>query len=150
MKLEKIFEAKDGNLFTLSGEAVEKESVRAVNLSWKAVEPNEEGSYNEELLATLRLSLKANEEEKKFVYIVPIVDKDMTGEKYEQFTAAMKHSARRLKDCISIVGFALPKEIAEDEEKATFYIEELSAKHAQYVFFAQGKNEIAGVNIVRL
>ena len=119
------------------------------------MEADEEGAYNEEFLAKLREELKALEEkneENKFVYISPIIDREASpsADKAEQFTAAMKHSARRLKDCISIVGFAIPPQIAKDSEKAAFYISEMSAKHAQYVFFAQAQKDINGIGIVEI
>ena len=155
MKLEKIFEAKDGKLFKVTGDAVDLKNIKAIPLSWKEVEADEEGAYNEELLAKLREELKALEEkneENKFVYISPIIDREASpsADKAEQFTAAMKHSARRLKDCISIVGFAIPSQIAKDSEKAAFYISEMSAKHAQYVFFAQAQKSINGIDIVEI
>ena len=155
MKLEKIFEAKDGKLFKVTGEAVDIKSIKVIPLSWKEVEADEEGAYNEELLANLREELKAleeNSEENKFVYICPLIDREASAsaDKAEQFTAAMKHSARRLKDCVSITGFAIPSEIAKDSEKAAFYISEMAAKHAQYVFFAQAKKEINGIDVVEI
>lgn len=103
---------------------------KALSVKWSDVEGSPE-EYNEEFLAKLRDNLKSLEEKKEFVFIEPLFDKD--GSK-EGFTAAMKHTARRIKDCTSVIGFALPEEILEEKD---FYIEELSAKHAHYCFFCK-------------
>ena len=79
----------------------------------------------------LRDELKSLEEKNEFVFIEPVFDKNAS---VEQFTAAMKHTARRIKDCVSVIGFALPKEA---EAQKDFFIEELSAKHQQYCFFSK-------------
>ena len=134
MKLEKIFDCQDGKLIKVDGSAVESGTVSPFALSWKSVEEGDEGIYNEELLASIRLSLKEMEESGKFVFIKGEKDRDGS---FEQYTAAMKHAARRLKDCISIAGFWIPEDA--NSEDAALFIEELSAKHAQYVFFSASK-----------
>ena len=141
MKLEKIFDCQDGKLIKVDGSAVEEGIVSPFALSWKSVEEGEEGVYNEELLASIRLSLKEMEGSGKYVFIKG--EKDRDGE-FSQYTAAMKHAARRLKDCTSIAGFWIPE--GTKSEDASFFIEELSAKHAQYVFFSASK--IEGANTV--
>ena len=104
------------------------------------MEKEERRKKTEDFLAKLRDDLKALEDKKEFVFIEPVFDKNAGA---EQFTAAMKHCARRIKDCVSVIGFAIPSEILASK---AFYIEELSAKHAQYCFFCK---EDAGSDIVR-
>ena len=138
MKLKKLFEAKDQKLFKVDGgDEVEIRPEMAKTVKWSDVEQEAE-SYNEEYLAHLRDELKSLEEKNQFVFIVPVFDKDAPS---SQFTAAMKHTARRIKDCVSVIGFAIPEEVIQD---ADTYIEELSAKHSQYCFFCKKslKNDV--------
>lgn len=137
MKLERLFEVKESKLYTVEGKPVQVEG-KAFSVKWSDVEAGE-GEYNEDFLAKLREDLKALEEKSQFVFIEPVFDKTAD---FEQFTAAMKHCARRIKDCVSVIGFALPAEVVEHKD---FYIEELSAKHAQYCFFCK---QNAGTEIV--
>lgn len=117
----------------MAGEAVSLEG-KAFPVKWSEVEGEAE-EYKEDFLAKLRDQLKALEEKGQFVFIEPIFDKNAG---YEQFTAAMKHCARRIKDCVSVIGFAIPEEIFDQR---AFYIEELSAKHQQYCFFIRKNGE---------
>ncbi|MCR4823691.1 MAG: hypothetical protein K5873_12560 [Treponema sp.] len=133
MKLERLFEVKDGKLYKAGGEPFSLEG-RAYPVKWSNVEAGAE-EYNEDFLAKLRDELKAMEEKSSFVFIEPVFDKDAS---CEQFTAAMKHCARRIKDCISVIGFAIPEEIYD---KRAFYMEELSAKHSHYCFFCKKSGE---------
>lgn len=137
MKLERLFEVKDSKLYTVAGESYSIEG-KAFPVKWSDVEGGAE-EYNEDFLAKLRDDLKALEEKKEFVFIEPVFDKDAGT---EQFTAAMKHTARRIKDCVSVIGFAIPGEILGEK---TAYMEELSAKHQQYCFFSK---EAAGTDVV--
>lgn len=137
MKLERLFEVKDSKLYAVSGESVPVDG-KAFPVKWSDVEAGAE-EYNEDFLAKLRDDLKVLEEKKQFVFIEPVFDKNAD---YEQFTAAMKHTARRIKDCVSVIGFAIPVEILENR---AYYIEELSAKHQQYCFFCK---ESAGTDVV--
>ena len=136
MKLERLFEVKDRKLYTMTGEEVALDG-KAFPVKWSDVEANE-GEYNEDFLAKLRDELKSLEEKGEFVFIEPVFDKN--GD-YEQFTASMKHCARRIKDCVSVIGFSIPEEIFDHKD---FYIEELSAKHAHYSYFCK-KNAVDGV-----
>ena len=133
MKLEKLFEAKEKKLFKISGGdevAILPEMAKSVR--WSDVEPQAD-VYNEEFLAKLRDELKSLEEKNSFVFIEPVFDKGANADK-AQFTAAMKHTARRIKDCVSVIGFAIPEEMLSDVDT---YCAELSAKHAQYCFFCK-------------
>lgn len=134
MKLERLFEVKDSKLFKISGEEVKIQPQMIKSVKWSDVEGDPE-VYNEEFLAKLREELKALEEKNEFVLIEPVFDKSAD---YEQFTAAMKHTARRIKDCVSVIGFSIPEEILTNtNENKDYYIEEMSAKHAQYCFFCK-------------
>ncbi|MBQ7159109.1 MAG: hypothetical protein IJS09_06785 [Treponema sp.] len=145
MKLEKIFEVKDGSLYKIGGEKLSTDGM-AKTVRWSQVEP-ETDAYDEAFLAALRDELKALEEQGKFVYIDAVFDKDGDA---AQFTAAMKHCARRIKDCVSVAGFSVPEQIAgggfAEGGSAAEYIAELSQKHGQYVFFCKN----APANLVNL
>ena len=121
----------------MSGEEVSLTG-KAFPIKWSSVESGAE-EYNEDFLAKLRDELKSLEEKGEFVFIEPVFDKSAD---YGQFTASMKHCARRIKDCVSVIGFAIPTEIFENR---AFYIEELSAKHTQYCFFCK---QDAGSDVV--
>lgn len=138
MKLERLFEVKKSKLFKVSGEEFPVSSKNIKSVKWNEVEGAPE-EYNEEFLAQLRDELKSLEEKEEFVFIEPVFDKTGLNENsIEQFTAAMKHTARRIKDCISVIGFAIPAEV---ETKKDFYIAELSQKHQQYCFFSKNLQE---------
>ena len=130
MKLERRGEVKDSKRYRIGEDTEYKREARAVK--WSDVEGTPE-EYNEEFLAKLRDELKALEEKGFFVLIEPLFDKSADA---QQFTAAMKHTARRIKDCVSVSGFAIPEEISGESERA-FYIEEMSAKHKHYCFFSK-------------
>ena len=130
MKLEKLFEVKDSKLFKVGGEEVPATGMEKP-LKWSEVEAAAE-EYDEAFLASLRDELKSLEETSSFVFIEPQIDKDAP---IDQFIAAMKHTARRIKDCTSVAGFAIPVQMTRDEAAA--YIEELSQKHAHYVYFSK-------------
>lgn len=134
MKLERLFEVKNSKLFKVSGEEFALSSKNIKSIKWSDVEGAPE-EYNEEFLANLRDELKSLEEKNEFVFIEPLFDKGLPDENNaEQFTAAMKHTARRIKDCVSVIGFAVPAEV---EQKKDFYIAELSQKHQHYCFFSK-------------
>lgn len=137
MKLERLFEVKNHKLYTMSGEEISFEG-KAFPVKWSDVEAGPE-EYNEDFLAKLRDDLKALEDKNEFVFIEPVFDKDA---ECEQFTAAMKHCARRIKDCLSVIGFAIPDAVFDQR---SFYVDELSAKHGQYCFFCK---KDAGSDIV--
>lgn len=138
MKLERLFEVKKSKLFKISGEEFFLTAKNVKSVKWSEVEGAPE-EYNEDFLAKLRDELKSLEEKNEFVFIEPLFDKS-AGEKInvEQFTAAMKHTARRIKDCVSVIGFAIPAEIESEKD---FYIAEISQKHQQYCFFSKNLQE---------
>ena len=140
MKLEKLFEVKDNRLYRIGGEEVKIDGM-ARPVRWSEVEPETE-AYDEAFLANLRDELKALEPQDAFVYIDAVFDREGDA---AQFTAAMKHCARRIKDCVSVAGFAIPGQIAgggfAEGSPAAEFVEELSHKHAQYVFFCKNAPE---------
>lgn len=133
MKLEKLFFEKDGKIFDASDKEVSLDG-KFCAVKWSDVESDVE-VYNEDFLAKLRDDLKEKEEKGEFVMIQPVVDKELTSDNSEIFTAAMKHCARRIKDCVSVMGFCVPQELKSlGDDKVDFYKEELLAKHKHYVF----------------
>ena len=84
--------------------------------------------------------LKAMEAAGDFAVLVPVVDKALeTPEQEELFINAYNHTARRVKDCISVAGFELPAQL---KDKAAF-METLAIKHAQYVYFTKAENPLS-------
>lgn len=133
MKFEKFFESKNHKLFKIDGTETPVSAVKAWPVKWSDVEGAEE-EYNENYLAKLRDQLKALEEKGEFAFIEPVYDKDaLPG----QFNNAMKHTSRRIKDCASVIGFALPDQVADDSDVTADFLEKLSEKHPHYVYFAK-------------
>jgi hypothetical protein len=66
-----------------------------IPVRWSQIEP-EDGGYDEAFLANLRKELKARGED---VVLEPIRDKDAG-----DFTAAVVHLTRRVKDCEKVIG----------------------------------------------
>lgn len=159
MKLDARFESKNGKLYALktgaeadtgalipfdsgvlsgaSSEIAETEAQRfsdnsgkilAVYVPHRAVEISE-NMYDEMYLAALRVFLKSIEAYGAYAIVVPISDCGA-----ERLTQAMCHTARRIKDCASVIGFALPDTLRESE--ATTFTDAMSAKHAHYVYFS--------------
>lgn len=133
MKFEKLFEAKEHKLIDKNGNEIKITPDMAISVKWSEVEAAEE-EYNEAFLAKLRDLLKTFESEEKYVFIEPVYDKNANP---GQFTATMKHTSRRIKDCLSVIGFAIPNEIAEDKVVVDDFIEKISEKHPHYVYFSK-------------
>lgn len=142
MKLDPIFTVKENKLYKISdNSAVDTESLKKIEIKWSQVELAEE-SYNEEYLAQLREELKAMDDAGTFALLVPIVDKPLeNADQLELFINAFNHTARRVKDCVSVVGFILPEEITakgfDAGTPAADFMETLAIKHAQYVYFSK-------------
>lgn len=167
MKLEALFKSEKNTLFTIDGREISTENLAvfaADSLNEKAALPDaelcivetpwafvgkDEESYNEEGLASLRDWLKLLEENKKFAVIKPVSETGLDAAQKEALTASMKHCARRIKDCVSVAGFAIPAECSDDGSKS-FFVEELSQKHAQYVYFSADAAVLAEEKIVRI
>ena len=144
MKLEPVFFVKQNKLYKIDDNSpVDTEQLQKIEILWSKVELEDE-IYNEEFLASLRDELKSLEVSGKFVILVPVIDKPLeNSEQIESFTNACNHTARRVKDCISVAGFEIPAEITDYQN----FIEVLSKKHAQYVYFSHNK-EIGDSSIV--
>ncbi len=133
MKLQRLFEVKENILYKIDGGKFDVTPDCIKKISWSDVEGEVE-EYNEDFLAKLRDELKEKENEGKFVFIEGDMDKQGETEVYIQ---AMKHTARRIKDCVSVIGFAIPDSIALSTSDKDHFIDELSAKHAQYCYFSK-------------
>jgi hypothetical protein len=158
MKLEPLFFIKQNNLYKIqTQEKVELSNFQNVSyqeftqnplsnefvkidINWSAIELENE-VYNEELLAQLRDNLKKLDENNHFAIINPIADKQISSyDDADLFINACNHMARRIKDCESVIGLELPDQIFAQEAAADF-MDTLSKKHANYVFFANNSNE---------
>ena len=151
MKLDPIFTVKQNKLYKISdNSAVDATALKKIQIKWSEVELAEE-SYNEEYLAQLRDELKAMDDAGTFAVLVPVVDKPLdSAEQIEAFINTYNHTARRVKDCVSVAGFVLPEEITskgfDAGTPAADFMETLAIKHAQYVYFTGNTN--APENIV--
>ena len=151
MKLEPIFTVKNHKLYKIdSGAQVDPASLKKIEIKWSQVELAQE-SYNEEYLASLREELKVMDEDGTFAVLLPLLDKPLDSpEQIEAFINTYNHTARRVKDCVSVVGFELPEAITakgfDAGSPAADFMETLAIKHAQYVYFS--KNTKAPENIV--
>lgn len=158
MKLEPLFFIKQNNLYKIqTQEKVELSNFQTVSyqeftqnplsnefikidINWSAIELDDE-VYNEELLAQLRDNLKKLDENNHFAIINPIADKQISSyDDADLFINACNHMARRIKDCESVIGLELPDQIFAQEAAADF-MDTLSKKHSNYVFFANNSNE---------
>lgn len=137
MKLDPLFTVKENKLYSIENNSqVDIATLSFEKIAWSTVELEDE-AYNEEFLAALREKLKNYELLKTFAVLEPVVDKPLeTPEQIELFINAFNHTARRVKDCINVVGFVLPAELSTPEQ----FIETLSIKHAQYVYFSKAEN----------
>jgi len=161
MKIDARFESKNGKLYALStgaeadtsalipfdssvlagasSESAEAEAQRfsqdgdkilAVYVPHRAVEISK-NTYDEMYLAALRVFLKSIEAYGAHAIVVPVSDGACGA---ERLTQAMRHTARRIKDCASVIGFAIPD--AMDENDAAAFTGAMSEKHAHYVYFS--------------
>ena len=156
MKLDPIFTAKNNELYKISDNSkVDLSDVKEINgsslvytnnfickisIPWSKVELEDE-LYNEEFLANLRDYLKILDDKNQFAIIKPVIDKSLENQdQLELFINAFNHTARRVKDCVSVAGMELPSELLakgfSDDSPVVQFIEKLAVKHAQYVYFA--------------
>ena len=168
MKLEKRFCVKDNRLYYIEGNnelgisgtrlsasacagggipPSDLSRLLLIDLPWTQV-GCDETSYNEEFLASFRDFLKALEEKGGYAAIIPLADRQPSGGEAEDFVASFRHCARRVKDCASVAGFAVPAGVPGVD--AAFFMEELSAKHPQYVFFSGDDSLLKDPGLVRL
>lgn len=142
MKLDQIFTVNQNKLIKIENNSeVDISTLEKIEIKWSTVELAEE-SYNEEYLAALRDNLKTLDDGGKFAILIPVVDKALeTPEQIELFINAFNHTARRVKDCISVAGMELPEQLIKTgTENIQLFIETLAKKHAQYVYFTKDEN----------
>lgn len=142
MKLDQIFTVNQNKLIKIENNSeVDISTLEKIEIKWSTVELAEE-SYNEEYLAALRDNLKTLDDGGKFAILIPVVDKALeTPEQIELFINAFNHTARRVKDCISVAGMELPEQLIKTgTENIQLFIETLAKKHAQYVYFTKDTN----------
>lgn len=156
MKLEALFKSKDNKLVRIADEKeISLENLKiykssevdktvadvdffAIEIPWSTIEIKD-GIYNEEFLANLREFLKKAEGRNQTGIIIPVIDKDYSSdEKKEAFTDAFNHTARRIKDCVSVVGFKLSDATVNADQSISF-METLAKKHAQYLYFVKSE-----------
>ncbi|WP_147634226.1 hypothetical protein [Treponema pectinovorum] len=133
MKFEKLFTSKNHLLFKMDGTQVPITEKMVKRIKWSEIEGAEE-VYNEEFLAKLRDELKTLEEKGEFVFVECAYDKKAIPGQYND---AIKHASRRIKDCKSVIGFALPEQIACDVDVLKDFFEKISEKHPHYVYFSK-------------
>lgn len=121
-------------------------SVLIWNILWKDVESAVD-EYNEDLLAKLRLAIK-DSQELGFYSIINLQPRDFAlfgtdNLEYmkEHFLDALYHTARRLKDCESILGFEhisdfIPMNDSEKIEYSKLVVDKLYKKHPHYIYFS--------------
>lgn len=90
-----------------------------------------DGGYDENLLANLRAFLKKLEENSGWAIISPSTD--FSSPSTEEIIDATYHTARRIKDCKSVIGVKIPDGFSEQDANAL--IEALSKKHPHYIYF---------------
>ena len=144
MKLDPIFTVKDKKLYKIADNSpVDTSTLKRIDIPWSTVELEDE-AYNEEYLAQLREHLKSMEAAGEFAVLVPVVDKALeTPEQEELFINAFNHTARRVKDCISVAGMELAPQLKDKQA----FMDTLAVKHAQYVYFTKAENPLSD-NIV--
>ena len=144
MKLDPIFTVKNKKLYKIAdGSEVDTATLKRIDIPWSTVELEDE-AYNEEYLAQLREQLKAMEETDTFAVLVPLADKPLeTPEQEDLFINAYNHTARRVKDCISVAGMELAPQLKNKQA----FMDTLAIKHAQYVYFTKAENPLSD-NIV--
>lgn len=166
MKFDPIVEYKNNELFNLDNKKINLENIKEVllkelkntftpsfikenefNLIKIIVDQKdillEDGSYNEELLAEFRDVLKSVEDKNIYIVVSSFCDEcdSVDSERAEVLISTLKHTARRIKDCICVIGFEVPSAfVAKDEEinqnsYSYWFISELYPKHKHYLFF---------------
>lgn len=151
----KLFRLSDGENISLENLKIQdaeqisdqtpagNEKISGLLVKWNSVEI-EPGSYNEEFLANLREYLKKEEEAGNFVFIIPSAQKELAdADEADTFISAMVHTARRIKDAQSVIGFSIAREILQKDANSTldensysqWFVNEMNKKHSHYVYF---------------
>ena len=140
MKLDPIFTVKNKKLYKIADDSqVDTSTLKRIEIPWSTVEIEDE-AYNEEYLAALREQLKGFDAAGIFAVLVPVADKTLeTPEQEELFINAYNHTARRVKDCVSVAGLELAPQLKDKQA----FMETLAVKHAQYVYFTKAENPLS-------
>ena len=144
MKLDPIFTVKQNKLYKIEDNSpVDISTLKFIEIKWSTVELSDE-AYNEEYLAQLREDLKQLDEKNEFAVLIPVADKPLENqEQLELFINAYNHTARRVKDCVSVAGMELAPQLLikgfAPDSPACQFMETLAVKHAQYVYFAKAE-----------
>lgn len=145
MKLEPVFTVKNNKLIKIADDSlVDISSLKKIEIKWSTVEMEDE-AYNEEYLASLREELKTLDNQNIFAILIPVTDKPLeTPEQVELFINAYNHTARRIKDCVSVAGYELPSALLkfglEADSAVKNFMDTIAIKHAQYVNFAKSED----------
>ncbi len=123
-----------------------KNRISVIKVQWEKIDFGG-GNYNEEILAELRAYLKKLEENGRFAFIIPSTEKEISdSDLADSYIKAMVHTARRIKDCASVVGFAVPDEFLEKDSDSEvsvldensysqWFVSEMNVKHGHYIYF---------------
>lgn len=162
MKFDPLFKSENNKLVKIEGNAVfnteklhliygenissaelpsESSELVGIQVKWSAVEL-QPGVYNEEFLAVMRDYLKLLEKYGRFAFIIPQTVKQLPDtDTVQSYIDAMVHCARRIKDCTSVIGFAVPVELLEKDSDlgpnsySQWFVNEMNVKHGHYVYF---------------
>lgn len=133
---------------------IKNNQITAITVPWNLIEIEKE-SYNEEILASLRDYLKKLEENSCYAFIIPKMNRPLEdSDVADSFIKAMVHTARRIKDCSSVVGFSVPCEFLEKDRDlilnsdsyTQWFINEMNVKHSHYLYFIDS-NIISGLKL---
>lgn len=141
MKLEPLFTVNNNKLYKIQDNCeFSVDSLVVIKVLQNDVQI-EDDIYNEEYLASLRENLKTLEEQNKFCVLIPHPSKQLkTQEDFELFINTFNHTARRIKDCISMIGYELPEHLLISNEQTLNFIQTLEKKHSQYIYFVKKEN----------
>ncbi len=150
MKVNAVFRAENGGLVRISdGKDIQLGDIRTVSaeglpeltfsdfivrleIPLSSVELDG-GLYNEEFLAGLRDFLKKLESRGQFAVLAPV--DNACGGDAGRITELCSHTARRVKDCLSVVGVEIPRGVIAAGDVSAF-ADEISRKHQHYVYFS--------------
>ena len=98
--------------------------------------------------------MKKFEENGQFAFIVPGTKKEISdADTADSYIRAMVHTARRIKDCVSVIGFAIPDELIakdsvfDENSYSQWFINEMNVKHGHYLYFAS-KAKLIALNLM--
>lgn len=143
---ENVFVCNIDDFINSNGECVKSQNVPVVvgvKVPVKTVELSD-GNYNEDILAKFRDVLKSFENSNLFFFVIPVIEQKFSNaEEADSVISAMKHTARRIKDCESVVGFEIPVEflsqdagkVLDENSWTMWFVSEMSAKHKHYLYF---------------